>query len=553
MMWLISLIVVIVIVVISLFFYHQFRQALDERMLLQLSSIMHLKSLQIEDYVQTQLKQFDQLEPPLLSAFDDYQVNNLDSVCIGEIIGAEHTPKLYDLSWCSLNKSVLLGVVKHDEQGVRLHLLNHKTIQEILLERTGMGESGETYLVGADHTMRSLSRFFPDEHPLNLPAATDGVLQALSGRQGSGIIKDYREVPVYSAFRKLNIPGIDWVILSEIDVEEVTIPLSRMRNKLILISIAVCLMAIVLSLLVTNLLTRPLFRMRDLLRRMSLGKFDLVSTPYYQTVEIHEMFTALDELRKSINQAIQYSSEIGNMNLSAQYQLSGQHDELGKSLIRMKSQLAEYKRHEKTSHQVAKRSLITGQENERKRLAREMHDGLGPLLTSLKLTIQALDLDSIQRKKVNGLIDHTIAEIRRVTYDLMPPALLDFGVGRAMLHFVEMIRKSSELEIRYDDSTKESGSAISPEMNICLFRVCQELLHNAIKHSGATRVALSITEFDEKVSLYYSDNGRGFDTDKPGSGSGLKNIEERIAVFDGYMHIASSDNGTTVEIELPIL
>jgi signal transduction histidine kinase len=166
--------------------------------------------------------------------------------------------------------------------------------------------------------------------------------------------------------------------------------------------------------------------------------------------------------------------------------------------------------------------------------------------------VQSLELDKDTKKKISSILDDTINEIRRMTSDLMPPALTDFGVGKAMSNFTDLIRKSSGVSVYYDDSTKSANSKLTPEINVCLFRVCQELINNSLKHSGAESINISLTEFDDKVSLYFRDNGKGFDVENVKHGSGLKNIRERIAVFDGYLHITSSNQGTEVEMEIPL-
>ena len=172
---------------------------------------------------------------------------------------------------------------------------------------------------------------------------------------------------------------MNWVILSEIDVAEAALPLTEMRNKLILITVVVSLLAITLSLVITKVLTQPLFKMRDLLRGMSTGDYDLKVDSGNTAREIQEMFNALDELKQSMAEAIRFSVDVGNMDLDSHYELASKHDELGKSLIQMREKLAEYEKKEKAAQQLAKKSLITGQENERQRLARGVTRWAGPV------------------------------------------------------------------------------------------------------------------------------------------------------------------------------
>jgi signal transduction histidine kinase len=414
-----------------------------------------------------------------------------------------------------------------------------------------MGQSGETYLVGNDFGMRSVSRFFPKQPPGQIIAETKGAKDALSGKSGYGIFEDYRGIPVYSSYHRLEVPYINWAILSEMDVEEVTTPLLKMRNKLVVISILVLLVGLAFSFFISVVLSKPLLKMRLFLNNMTQGNYDFKIVNTYPTNEINEMFVALGKLKKSIREAIHFSSEIGNMNMKANYRLSGEGDLLGKSLIMMQKKLMEYENAENKSRLLAKKSLIKGQENERKRLSKDLHDGLGPSLTSLKLMVQTSALPLQEKKKINTLVDETIDEIRRMTYNLMPSVLVDFGVGKALSSFLEVIKKSSGINIVYDDASLGNIGKMTVDIDICIFRVCQELINNSLKHSKAKKISVSLTEFSDKISFYYVDDGIGFNLDSVEEGSGLKNIKERIAIFNGYLNIISGEKGTTVEVEIP--
>tara|TARA_R110002111_G_scaffold4263_4_gene24601 strand:- start:5116 stop:6765 length:1650 start_codon:yes stop_codon:yes gene_type:complete len=546
------------VVILSIFSYKEFKRALDERVLLQLTSIKRLKRIQLEAFLNSEIGTFindkDKLEGASLK--DPYLQfsDNVDIECLKNKLYLFPSEQiLVDLTSCSTDGEVIIAMVKKVENNIRqIQLIENDGIQEILMERTGMGESGETYLVGTDYRLRSLSRFFPDQAPGQILAKTKGAEQALLGVDGIGIFEDYRGVPVYSSYHTLDIPYLNWAILSEMDVEEVTTPLLKMRNKLILISTLVLLFALTFSFFITVVLTKPLLKMRFFLNNMTRGNYDFKIVNTYPTKEINEMFVALEKLQKSINEAIQFSSEIGNMNMKAKYQLSGEGDLLGKSLVLMQEKLKEYENAENVSRLLAKKSLIEGQENERKRLSKDLHDGLGPLLTSLKLMVQTSDLSVNDKKKINLVVDGTIDEIRRMTYNLMPTVLVDFGVGKALSSFIERMNKTSGVEIFYEDVTKGKDGELTIDLDICIFRVCQELINNSLKHSGAKKITISLTEFSDKLSLYYLDNGTGFDLTTIKYGAGLRNIRERIEIFNGYLSIKSDANGTEVEVEIPL-
>ena len=166
--------------------------------------------------------------------------------------------------------------------------------------------------------------------------------------------------------------------------------------------------------------------------------------------------------------------------------------------------------------------------------------------------MQSYELPKQEKEKINTIVNKTIDEIRKMTYDLMPPSLEDFGVGKALLNFVELMKKSSGVEIIYNYDLKEDKMKTNAEIDICLFRICQELVNNTFKHAGASKIVLSLTEFDDKFSLYYTDNGSGFNTIEIKTGLGLRNIKERVEIFDGYLNITSENTGTVVEVEIPI-
>lgn len=553
----INMLIILTIASLSIFFYQQFQQALNERVLLHLASIKNLKCVQIEHYLESEWDTFHQnvvlQSKESLKGNPHFTSDPKEYLCPEFSFSGEITSGIYDVSRCDQDGKIRLAFIEVLDSGK--YLVNVKRlprIQEILLERTGMGQSGETYLVGIDYSLRSVSRFFPSKNPNNIEAHTQGVDKSLAGKDSTGMFEDYRGVEVFSAYQRINIPHLNWGILSEIDVEEVNKPLQEMRAKLLVIALVVLLVSIALSFFLMDIFSKPLLKMRDLLTSMSVGKYNISFTKQYPAKEINQMFHALDELKKSINGAILFSHELGRMNLEANHQLSGESDVLGKSLIQMQKQLIEFKKKEDQNRLLSKQSLITGQENERKRLSRELHDGLGPLLTTLKLAVQSADLvDEEEKVKMKRMVDDTITAIRQMSYNLMPSALIDFGVGRALENFVELVRKSSHIDIKYVNSSFDEDTELNPEINICIFRVCQELINNTLKHAEAQTIKLSITEFDDRFSLFYQDDGKGFKVNESKPGSGLRNIRERIEVFNGLVMIHSDHTGTEVEVEIP--
>jgi signal transduction histidine kinase len=533
--------IITVVLVLSMAFYRQFAKALDERVLLQLTSIKNLKRIQIEEYLVKEWEDFLLSEVPEKPSETEFDIPpNL-------------TPSdgIYDVS--SRNPAGLLSIclVRHVNGQRDIRVVEHNRIQEILLERTGMGSTGETYLVGEDFRLRSSSRFLTDRSPYSIEAKTEGVLKALKGSNGIGIFDDYRGVDVYSAYELFSIDQLKLVILSEIDVSEATIPLVEMRKELIHITILCLLVGILLSLYLIRKITDPLIEMRDYLRTMSKGNYVIPIHRDEAPDEIEEMYQALSELQNALSGAVAFSADIGEMRLDSDYKPKSKDDLLGHSLIRMRDQLQSFRKREEKNIQNTKRLLIDRLEVERNRLSRDLHDGIGPLLTSLKLYVENNVIQQEQKDEIKVFLDETIREIRLMSYALLPPTIKDFGVGPTLTNYVQNLARSSSLEFTFEDLTKGRNTNTSLDLEINLFRICQELLNNTIKHAEATSIHFSLTEFDDHFALFYMDDGKGFNPEEISPGAGISNIKERVAAFSGQMVLSSSAGETTYEIEIP--
>ena len=551
-----SSLIIATTIILTFFFYKEFQKTLDERVLLQLSSIQTLKRVQVEAHINDVWVDFkndiNSESNKLLTNFSEKDVLPKPTRFIDSVLTLEKPDGIYDITHYTINKklSLLLVSVNNDNKYV-YKISSPSKIQKIILERTGMGQSGETYIVGNDYHLRTESRFHSKRLPYKILAKTEGINNALKGESGSGVFKDYRNKMVYSVYHKVNFPHLNWAILSEIDVKEVTKPLRKMKMKLIYISFLVLVFIIIISLFLTNKIIQPIQKVSVLINKMAIGQYNIPIEESGIGTEVKQLFHSLIKLQNSINGAIDFANSIGNMALDTKYKTVGTNDPLGESLLMMRDKLEELKLIEEKNQQLTKQSLIKGQENERNRLSKELHDGIGPLLTSMKLMVQSSVIENEKKQDIKNLIDHIIEEIRRMSYDLMPQSLLDFGVGKSIANWVIFLEKSSKIDIQYSNSMEDSH-LISQEINICLFRVIQELLNNTIKHAEATEIKLSLTEFDERVSLYFKDNGKGFDQNNVIAGSGLLNIKERIEVLNGFYTINSDKSGTEIEVEIPL-
>ncbi|WP_298492639.1 ATP-binding protein [uncultured Algibacter sp.] len=539
----INSLVFLVIVVLSITFYNQFSNVLQERILLQLNSIKTLKKIQLENLIQSEWNSFSE------APFSQYST---DTFNIADMENKFHVSGIYDLTKYHKEKKTSIGLVVIDGNQMKFKIIAYNKIKNILLERTGMGNTGESYLVGEDYFMRSQSRFLPKERPFDILVKTEGLVKALSGKEGRGVYKDYRGVEVYGVYSQISISKLKWVILSEIDKSEVIAPLEDLKKRLLGVILIITIVAIVLSLFLTRIIANPIINMKKSLKIMADGDYNQSNEFVKNSHEIKEMFEALDNLKKSLQGAVKFSNEIGKMNLKSHYVPKSSNDSLGKSLVKMRDKLMEFRNNENKNRINTKRQLVDSLENERRRLSRELHDGLGPLLTSLKFYIENKIESKKQQIEMKTIVDDTISEIRLMSNDLMPSTLDDFGVGATLTNFVDSINKSSGIVIEFEDLTKQTNSKITKNQEINIFRINQELINNTLKHANAKTIRITLSEFDDFISLFYFDDGSGFNINKIKLGSGIINIKERVEICNGEIKINSVPGSTSFEIELPI-
>lgn len=536
----------LVVLVLSVTFYYQFSKVLDDRILLQLNSIKTLKKVQIEKLIDDEWL-----------VFNNQFVNNdsLISADTSDVVlpkNVSFNSGIYDVTTYSKSGKTSIGLIINQDGNPIFKIIDYNKINSILLERTGMGNTGESYLVGDDFYMRSPSRFYPDSLPSKIKVETKGVVSALAGNEGRAVIKDYRGVDVYSLFSAIKVSNLHLAILSEIDTSEVNAPLMKLKIRLLGLILITMFIAVILSLFLTRIITKPIINMQQSLKIMAAGDYNQTNIFTKNSNEISEMFDALDNLKKSLQGAVKFSNEMGELNLNSEYAPKGDNDLLGKSLLKMRDKLIEFRNNENINRINTKRLLVDGLENERRRLSRELHDGIGPLLTSLKFYIENRIESKKKRTEMKTLLDATISEIRAMSNDLMPATIDDFGVGAALSNFVESVKQSSDIDIEFEDLTNPENSKITKNQAINIFRIGQELINNSLKHAQAKQIRLTLSEFENFISFFYFDDGIGFDLKTVKLGSGIINIKERVEICNGEIDINSKQGRTTFEIELPI-
>lgn len=425
-------------------------------------------------------------------------------------------------------------------------------INEILMQRTGLGATGESYIVNKRKRLMSPSLFFPEVYPGNIEAHTVGVGRALQGAEGVDIYTDYRDVKVIGCYRPLNFHGIEMAILTEFDEEELMKPIYEIRENLAFIVGLLLLVTLLVSSLLGSLLSRPILKLRKVADQLSLGALPANIRSAGPILELAQITDSMDKLIHSLRQIVSFAGAIGKGEMKATYHKLSERDELGEAVLQMRDQLVSLDQ-EKTALEVnSKRVLIEAQEKDRERISRDLHDGMGALLTTLKLRMEKSGIFG-ENPEMKDLLERTIAETRSLSRSLMPSVLIDFGLSGALEQLVEDIRTSTSVNIQYYNSLKNSDIRFSKDQNLYVYRIVQEALNNAVKHSGCTEISLSITEFEDHLVLFIKDNGSGFKVGeiKEFNGLGLKNIEERTRLLNGKLFIESTNEGTEIEIEIP--
>jgi signal transduction histidine kinase len=206
----------------------------------------------------------------------------------------------------------------------------------------------------------------------------------------------------------------------------------------------------------------------------------------------------------------------------------------------------------------ALRRVVSAQELERQRLARELHDETGQALTSILLGLKSVedagsaDDLSTAASGLRELVVTTLQDVRRLAVELRPKALDDFGLVPALERLIETFREQTGIQVDLEPRLGEER--LPPDIETTLYRITQEALTNVVKHAQARRVSIVLTRRNGSVSAVIEDDGRGFAADRTGEdGLGLLGMRERIALVDGRLTVESSPGaGTTLSIEVPV-
>jgi signal transduction histidine kinase len=447
---------------------------------------------------------------------------------------------------------------------ISINLINKVMTSDNDWKAEGLGETGETYIVGEDFRMRTDSRFFIEEPRAYIQrllkigtdsaivrkiqsqsssiliqeVRTTATMEALQGKTNTKIIGDYRSIPVLSSYASLKIPDVHWVILAEIDVSEAFSSVFILRERLILLGLVILLIAAFVVEVISRTISRPILSLAKATEKF--GKGDLA---------FRAKVTSNDEI----------GLLAGTFNRMAESTMQ--------NTVHLQREIVERKRAEdevKSSRERLRNlsaHLQTAREEERKGIAREIHDELGQSLTTLKLNLALLkesfepgDKENLRKiASMVELIDATIKSVKRMITALRPGLLDDLGLPAAIEwqvgEFQERTGIACTLSIHpeYIDLDSDRSTAV--------FRILQETLTNILRHAEAKKTAVTVTALEDTLELTVSDDGRGITESQlndPRS-FGLIGIRERAYYWGGTVDIQGVPNqGTVVIVRLPI-
>ncbi len=536
-------------------------------------------------------------------------------------------------------------------------------------KQEGLGDTGETYLVGGDGLMRSDSRFYLEnprgyvdqvrEESLagvsveRLEAAgstvmsqevrTEAVRRAFAGEAETSRVIDYRGLNVLSSFTPLDLPGLNWVLLSEIDEDEVFRPIRVLRNRLLVTALGVSAAYLAIGFWFSRRTTRPLhalaaeideMRRKGLEARGSLSSFrnaddeiarlaasfhDLaerlrattVSRDYLDNVlgsMLNSVFVVSEgqggPMLSSANQAARRLLGLEERDVTGQplgailgsglarpewlvrlrkdgslppiettlVDADGRHipvlftaalvspaDGAPSDVVCVAQDITPLKRAEDQLRVLARR-LISAQEEERSRLARELHDDITQRLGLLAIDAGKLEgsssLPQSARTQATGLKERSIQlseDVQRLSHSLHPTILQDLGLVAALRADCTALAKRLDLPVSL--AAEDPPEALPPEARLALYRIAQECFHNIARHAGASEVNVELSSWENRVCLVVEDDGCGFapSEERGRGGLGLASMEERARLAGGSFHVESSPgHGARIVVEVPV-
>ncbi len=201
-------------------------------------------------------------------------------------------------------------------------------------------------------------------------------------------------------------------------------------------------------------------------------------------------------------------------------------------------------------------AILSGQEQERKRIAGELHDHVGSILTSLHFSIASLqkkigsEADQGLVEKIHDQVKYAAEENRKLSHELYSGAFKHFGLEASIRQLIESIESSDRIQVK----SHLNIAQVSQEIALNIYRILQELFNNTLKYAQAGLVILEINQFEDQLNLIYEDNGKGFDLSQVKTGIGLKNMQTRVEKMQGTLTFdAQPGRGFAAVLDIPLI
>ncbi|KPM30707.1 Sensor histidine kinase [Croceitalea dokdonensis DOKDO 023] len=201
-------------------------------------------------------------------------------------------------------------------------------------------------------------------------------------------------------------------------------------------------------------------------------------------------------------------------------------------------------------------ALIDGEENERNRLAQDLHDGINGDLAVIKYKISSIGQKGFSPKEKEdygealNMLDNAVEQVRRISHNLAPPSLTRFDLTEALEQFCNKQNTLKKVNISFQHFGNRVN--LKKENETAIYRIVQELINNILKHAKASEAMVQINNHGDKLTITVEDNGMGFDPSNNSTGIGLQNIKSRVDFLKAELDIDSSENGTTTQIALDL-
>jgi len=423
-----------------------------------------------------------------------------------------------------------------------------KGVQEIVDEfaKRSIGDT-QTYIVDkfgnviiTTNSKFSVFESFPD---LRIQPAMLGDIAVGSvlytNSDGKEVMAGFSDMKEFGVNKALN-----WNVINVTPMQKVIQPITETRNVLTAVGVLVSIMAVLVAYFLARSIALPLQRTVALAEEIRRGNY---SHRLEENIggEIGSLSTAINEMADRIEER---TAEIINRN-----------EKLTSEIVERKIAQDRLK---KLSNKI-----VRLQEEERRRVSRELHDGINQLLVSVKYKIENFE-EKFKGSPEEALkdmskaiifLEEAISEVRRVSHALRPSVLDDLGLAPAITNLSRIFSDRNQIDIEVNGVDEQTFARLPADVETAMYRIVQEALMNIEKHANATKVVIDVTHTDTNVTIRIEDNGEGFDLQKAmrktmsTQSMGLRNMRERIELLQGSFFIHSDvGKGTFVEIKAPL-